>query len=72
MANKIVAIRGKFHTVQAALASVMDDETVESFVMVTVHKDGSAGQMHHEMKSSTMAWASLIIAKWALEEEPKS
>jgi hypothetical protein len=69
MASKIVPIRGKFHTARAALASVMDDDTVESFVMVCVHKDGNTSQIHFEMESRTMAWAALLIGQWALEED---
>lgn len=65
--TKIVALKGKHENWRSLLASIMEDDAVSSFVIVTMSKDDDVGFAHFQMTRANLAYAALLIQEKARE-----
>ena len=66
--SNIVALGGKHKSASSLLAEIMNDQACKRVVLMTFDGDGNAGFAHFECTRQEMAFASLAIAKHAMNE----
>lgn len=69
MTGKLAPLRGKYESAKALLYSIAEDDQVAELVLVAVRKNGDVTSANFKMTRAHMAYASVVIADWALEDD---
>ena len=65
--SKVVAIGGKHRSVPSLLSQAMADSTIKTCCLITFHENGESEIAHFECTRQQLAYASVIMANFALE-----
>lgn len=69
MSNKIVPLRGHYENFHALLARIAEDDEAIGMAAVLKYRDGSVKDVTFDVTCAEIAFASVMLARTALEGE---